>query len=218
MLAGLAVLAFGVAFGYVEAAVVVDLRAAIGAPAAPVFPLTLVTDPALERLVLVELGREAATLVMLAAIGVAVGRSALERLAWTAVAFGAWDIAYYGWLRVFSGWPSSLADWDILFLLPVPWIGPVWAPVTVSAALIGFGLAAAARLRAGGSIRIGPRHVAAGVAGGLLVIASFAIDGPGVALDGRDPSWWPALFVAGMALAVVAALHAFRSSGDRLAR
>lgn len=210
MFVGLAVLVFGIAFGYVEAAVVVDLRAAIGAPAAPVFPLTLVTDPALERLVLIELGREAATLVMLVAVGVAVGRSALERLAWTAVAFGAWDIAYYGWLWVFSGWPTGLADWDILFLLPVPWIGPVWAPVAVSAALIGFGLAAAGRLRAGETIRIEMGHVGAGVAGGLLVVASFAIDGPAIAAGDRDPSWWPGLFLAGMALAVVAAVHALR--------
>ena len=209
-LIAVAVLAFGIAFGYVEAAVVVDLRAAIGEPAQPVFPLSFVTDPGLARLVFIEAGREAATIAMLAALGIAVGRSRLERLAWTAVAFGAWDIAYYGWLAAFSGWPTSLADWDLLFLLPVPWVGPVWAPVAVSGALIGFGLAAAARLRAGGTVRLDRRQAAAGFIGGGLVILGFTIHGPAVAAGLEPPGWSPQLFLGGMAIALVGAWAALR--------
>ena len=97
--------AYAVAMAYVEAAVVVDLNGAIGQQIGAFFPLL----PAMTAgpLILIEMGREAATLVMLAGVGIVAGRSALERLAWTAVAFGIWDIGYYAWLHVFTGWPPT---------------------------------------------------------------------------------------------------------------
>ena len=165
----IAVIVFSIAMGYVESAVVVDLRWALGLPLWPTFPLTEATGPT-QRLALIEIGREAATLVMLVGVGVIAGRRGWEWLAWTAVAFGVWDIAYYGWLWVFMGWPTSLFDWDLLFLIPVPWIGPVIAPVLVSAALIVFGLLGAARYRAGRDPQITRRHILAGVVGGALVL------------------------------------------------
>ena len=61
------------------------------------------------------------------AAGSLVGRSGLERLAWAAVVFGAWDIGYYAWLNVLTGWPPSLTTTDLLFLIPVPWGGPGWS-------------------------------------------------------------------------------------------
>jgi hypothetical protein len=194
----IAVIAFAAAMAFVEAAVVVDLRAALGVGDA-IVPLVPVASAG--NLVTIEVGREAATLVMLAAVGWIAGRGGLERLAWAAVAFGAWDIGYYAWLRVFVGWPGGLDTPDVLFLIPVPWIGPVWAPVVVSLALVGFGLAAAARIRASGPLAV------AGLAGGLVVILSFTIDA-GTALGGRVPSFaWP-LFAVGMLLALAAAVAA----------
>src|SRR5258708_38763230 len=50
--------------------------------------------------------------------------------------FGIWDLVYYAILRLLTGWPGSLATWDILFLIPLPWVGPVWAPATVAAIFI----------------------------------------------------------------------------------
>ena len=150
------VIAYAVAMAFLESAVVVYLQRALGIDPRALFPLR---DPAVTGdLAFIEVGREAATLVMLAAVGWLAGRSGLERLAWTAVAFGTWDIVYYAWLWAFIGWPSSPATWDLLFLIPVPWTGPVWAPVAVSLALVGFGLAAAARLRAGRVVRVGRRR------------------------------------------------------------
>ncbi len=206
-----AVLAFGIAFGYVEASVVVYLRAALGVSAEPVFPLQQATGEA-SHLMAIELGRELATLVMLAGIGWAAGASRVERLAWAAVAFGAWDLAYYGWLWVFIGWPSTLATWDLLFLVPVPWVGPVWAPSAVSVALVGFGLAAARRTRAGLPVDLARRHVVLGLAGGRLVVLSFMLDAPNI-LAGGLPRWfaWP-VFVAGMAVAMMGALDALRAA------
>ena len=203
-----AVVAFGVAMAFLESAVVVYLQRALGIDPRALFPLQ---DPAgMGDLAAIEVGREAATLLMLAAVGWLAGRSALERLAWTAVAFGTWDILYYAWLAVFIGWPSSLGTWDLLFLIPVPWAGPVAAPVAVSVALVGFGLAAAARLRAGAPVRAGRAQVAAGILGGLVVILAFCWNAP-LLLDGGIPTDFPwPVFAAGMALAAWGAATAIR--------
>lgn len=204
----LVVAAYAAAMAYVEAALVVDLNRALGQGIGALFPLpeAVRTDP----LIVIEAGREGATLVMLAAVGLLAGRSPWERLAWMAVAFGAWDIAYYAWLNVFTGWPPGLGTWDLLFLLPVPWVGPVWAPVAVSVALVGFGLATARRLRAAGSLRLSARHVAATVGGGLLVVLSFTIDTPRL-LVGGVPEWYPwPLLAAGIGIAAIAGADALR--------
>lgn len=87
----------------------------------------------------VELVREGATLLMLATIGMLAGRTWRMRLGYAAIAFGFWDILYYVFLRIVSGWPASVFDWDILFLLPLPWWGPVLAPVCIASLMIAWG-------------------------------------------------------------------------------
>jgi hypothetical protein len=87
----------------------------------------------------VELVREAATLVMLLAVGMLAGRSWRTKIGYAVVAFGVWDVFYYVFLRLMSGWPSSVLDWDILFLLPLPWWGPVLAPVSIALLMIAWG-------------------------------------------------------------------------------
>lgn len=204
-----ALLAFGIAFGYVEAAVVVYLRGALGLAAEPLFPLREATGED-ARLVAIELGREIATLVMLAAIGWAAGASRLERLAWSAVAFGSWDVAYYAWLWLFIGWPPSPGTWDVLFLVPVPWVAPVLVPIIVSAALIVGGIAAAGRLRGGAGIALQRWQVTAGIGGGLLVVGSFMLDARNILAGGMPHDFaWP-VFGAGMLLAASAAAAALR--------
>jgi len=206
------VIAYAVAMAFLESAVVVYLQRALGIDPRALFP---VRDPALTGdLALIEVGREATTLVMLGAVGWLAGRSGLERLAWTAVAFGTWDILYYAWLWAFIGWPPSLGTWDLLFLIPVPWTGPVWAPVAVSLALVGFGLAAARRLRAGGHVRACRAQVAAGVAGGLIVVVGFCWNAA-LVLDGGVPETFPLpVFAGGLALAAWGATSALRGSAD----
>lgn len=84
----------------------------------------------------IELIREAATLVMLLTVGFLAGRTQRERLGYLAIAFGIWDVFYYVFLRLMDVWPASVFDWDILFLLPLPWWGPVIAPVGIAVLMI----------------------------------------------------------------------------------
>ena len=87
----------------------------------------------------VELVREAATLLMLLTVGALAGRTWPRRLGYTVIAFGVWDVFYYVFLRVMCGWPRSLFDWDVLFLLPLPWWGPVLAPISIALLMIVWG-------------------------------------------------------------------------------
>jgi hypothetical protein len=203
------VVIFAVAMAYVESASVVYLQRALSISPDRLFPLR--GPDIVGSLAAIEVGRELATLVMLASIGCLAGKSWVDRLAWTAVAFGVWDIAYYGWLWVFIGWPHSPGTWDVLFLIPVPWAGPVWAPAAVSLALIGFGLAAAYSSHLGRAARVGRGRIAVALAGGLLVVLSFTLDAPAL-MDGQTPGWYPwPVFVAGMALAGWAAWTTLRA-------
>jgi hypothetical protein len=203
------VITYAIAMAYLEAAVVIYLTAALGGQIGVLFPLQ--PTHVFGNLAWVEVGREAATLVMIATVGFLAGRSWLERLALAAVIFGTWDIGYYVFLWLLAGWPASLASTDLLFLIPVPWVGPVWSPVLVSLALVGCGLAAAHALDAGR--RIAPRwwHAVACVAGGLVVILSYTL-GVGDVLAGGLPGSYPwPVFVLGMSLAAIAAIDALRS-------
>jgi len=131
----LLVVVFAVAMAWVEAAAVHYLRVLVDR----VDPYQASPLPIQGVLGQVELVRELATLVMLAAVGWLAGRTTATRLGYAAVAFGAWDIFYYVFLRMIDGWPRSLLDWDVLFLLPLPWWGPVLAPVCIALLLIAGG-------------------------------------------------------------------------------
>jgi hypothetical protein len=126
------VLVFAAAMAWVEAAAVYYLRVLVDR----VEPYQANPLPMQGVLGQVELVREAATLVMLAAVGWLAGRTKAARLGYAAIAFGAWDIFYYVFLRVIDGWPRSLFDWDVLFLIPLPWWGPVLAPVCIALLMI----------------------------------------------------------------------------------
>lgn len=131
----LAVTLFAIAFAWVEAAIVFYLRTMVDR-LEPYQPNPL---PLVEAIVWVELVREAATLIMLATVGIIAGRNLVSRLGYTLIAFGVWDIFYYLFLRPMTGWPNSLLDWDILFLLPLPWWGPILAPMLIALLMIIWG-------------------------------------------------------------------------------
>jgi hypothetical protein len=202
------VVAYAVAMAYLESAVVVYLQLAQSISPDKLFPIR--GADVVGNLAAIEVGREFATVVMLAMVGVMAGRKWVDRLAWFAVAFGVWDILYYFWLWIFIRWPHGPGTWYVLFLIPVPWAGPVFAPIVVSLALVGFGLAVAKRVGEGGDVRVRPLAAAAAVAGGLLVVLSFTLDAPQL-MGGALPGWYPwPVFVAGIGLAVIAAVDCMR--------
>jgi hypothetical protein len=129
------------AFGWIEASVVVYLREIYVREASlhassylPNLQVSLVSLPS--PLVALEMAREACTLVLLGAVGWLASRRPAARFGAFLVSFGIWDVTYYAVLRLVSGWPDSISTWDILFLIPSPWVAPVWAPVTVATLLV----------------------------------------------------------------------------------
>jgi len=125
-----------VSMAFVESAVVIYLRE-LYYPLGFDFPM--VSMPG--RIAFTEILREIATLIMLLAIGLLAGKNAKQRFAWFIYSFAIWDLFYYVFLKLILGWPSSWFTWDVLFLVPVVWTGPVLAPVLVSLTMIILALA-----------------------------------------------------------------------------
>jgi hypothetical protein len=137
---------FGAAFGFVEAAVVVYLRTAAGvwSPYSSTISQLQHSSTAYQQVVsslaqfpqslrAIEAFREAATMIMLVTVALLAAAKARERWGSFLWAFAAWDLTYYAGLWAILRWPSSLKDYDVLFLLPVPWVAQVWFPLLVSA-------------------------------------------------------------------------------------
>lgn len=165
------VAAFGVAFAFVESSVVVYLRS-LYYPQGFSFPLKLMSQQHLY----VELAREAATIVMLVAVGILAGTKRWERFGYFLVGFGVWDIFYYVWLKVVLDWPSSFLEWDILFLIPVPWIGPVIAPILISLSMVVFGVLMVARVASGKTFRPTFLPWLLSLGATVMVLYSFMMD------------------------------------------
>lgn len=134
-----AVTLFAIAMAWVESSVVFYLRTMIDR-IDPHQPNPLPEFGGLEQ---AELMRELATLVMLGSVGWLAGKSWRSRMGYFLLAFGVWDIFYYVFLKVLTGWPRSLLDWDLLFLIPLPWWGPVLAPMCIAGLMILWGTLAA---------------------------------------------------------------------------
>ncbi len=142
---------YAVGMGYVEAAVVVYLRKLfyphgffiaerVGFPFLKFSANVPELNPLDAHTLAVEVGREVATMLMLAMVGWLGGAGRRSRWGHFLVAFAVWDLTYYGWLRLLIGWPESLATTDVLFLIPCPWIAPVWLPMLASCGMIATGV------------------------------------------------------------------------------
>jgi hypothetical protein len=191
------VVVYAIAMAFVEAAVVVYLRQIL----VPGDPTVSTPTTGVGAIPVVEAFREAATIVMLLAVGVLAGGDTWERFLWFSCAFGIWDIFYYVWLRVLIGWPLSVLSWDILFLIPVPWTAPVLAPVIISLGLV-LGPLRLLRLKGQGAVlRFAPWLWALAICGGVIVLLSFMLDYR-LALAGREPpSFHWIIFTTGVAVA-----------------
>lgn len=149
-----ALILFAIAFGLVEATLVVYLRKAFGLETgllqtnysvllnlgaiAFLSPKDLVIPD--QQFTLVEMIREIATIVMLLTVAALAGQRPKQRLGAFLIIFAIWDIFYYIFLRILSSWPASFFDIDVLFLVPVAWVGPVITPVIISLLLLILGV------------------------------------------------------------------------------
>lgn len=169
-----------------------------------------------------ELVREAATMLMLWAIGWFAGETRRARWAFACVAFGVWDISYYVFLRIICGWPRTLLDWDVLFLIPLPWWGPVIAPMLIAALMISWGTLVALNDTSDRPLRSRWPVWATAAAGAALALAVFMADALRVAGDGLEALCnvlpvefnWPVFCVA-LALLAAPAMDVARQLHDR---
>jgi hypothetical protein len=207
--------AFSIAFGYIEAAVVVYLRALFH-PNGFTFPMEVFdVTPEAKRLMLTEVGREAATLVLILTGAWLFGNLRQERIAYFLIVFAVWDIFYYVWLKVLLDWPATVMDWDILFLIPMIWASPVLYPVLVSLAMFAFATAILYRCAHGRPLTVTRADWLGWSASLLTIVVSFCLGGTHI----TEPDYaqyfhWP-LFAGGFALGIVFCARSLR--GQKLA-
>jgi hypothetical protein len=213
----LVVILFSIAFAYIESAVVVYLRV-IFHPEGFSFPMVAFDlNPLWRRLLLTEIGREAATMVIIATGAWLFGRSTRERWAYALIIFSVWDIFYYIWLKVLLDWPASVMDWDILFLIPMAWASPVIYPVLVSLAMLAVAVVLL-RIEANYSIKLGWGLGIVILAGCGIIVLSFCLGGSHMTEpDYADYFYWP-LFAFGYVLAIGATARALGKREQREGR
>jgi hypothetical protein len=196
---------FSIAMAFVESAVVAYLRA-IYYPEGFSFPLT----HAIDGLIRTELLREAATIFMLFSISILAARKLWERFAYFLLCFSVWDIFYYVWLKALLDWPATLYEWDVLFLIPIPWIGPVIAPVSVSLLMVLFSLLIIYAFKRGYDFRSTLVSIILALSGCAVILFSFMRD-TGATLHQKPPQpYLYELLVVGEIFYIFAFISAYR--------
>ena len=171
---------YAVAMGFLEAAVVIYLRN-LFYPNGFNFPLKGFIDPSI---LIVEWIREFATIIMLITIGLLAGKKFYEKLAYFIYAFAIWDIFYYIFLKLVLNWPSSFLTWDLLFLIPFPWAGPVLAPLLCTLLMLFTSFIIINFEDKGKKVRIKGKEWALIVLGILLVLYTWLYDYGKIILQG----------------------------------
>jgi len=189
---------WGIAFGYIEAAIVIYLRR-LYYPDGFSFPIVLADI----HIAAVEMMRELMTLIIIWAVAELTFRTSLKKLAGYMIMFGVWDIFYYIFLKLFLDWPESFLTWDILFLIPLPWAGPVLAPILVSISLIYAGMVILVEMNVGTSFQFGKKFWIMEILAAVIIIISFMIPGTAV-IDQAVPESFPwAIFLTGLFFGLV---------------
>ncbi len=204
--------AFAMAMAYVESAAVIYLRRLVDTSG---FRFNLSThDPTITA---VEIGRELATLIMLFTVGWLTGKQFQSRFGFFIFAFALWDIFYYIWLKVCVNWPASLIDMDLLFLVPLPWWGPVLSPVLIAILMAIVGARLVVLEDRGILIKIKFVEWSTAGLGILIMLYTFMADALALLSAGQQPLPkmepstfnWP-VFLAGFALVAWGSWHAIK--------
>jgi hypothetical protein len=162
---------FGITMGYLESSVVVYLRE-LYCPAGTLFPMAAMKPD----IIITELFREAATIIMLLMAGFLTGRKFVTGFAWFIYSFAVWDIFYYIFLKLLLNWPGSLMTWDILFMIPTLWTGPVLAPVITSLSMIILGIGIIYFNKKDNDTMIKNTEWLLLITGSLIIIVAFSWD------------------------------------------
>ncbi len=189
---------FSIAMGLLEAIVVVYLRR-LYYPQGFQFPLKLLNSSVYG----VEFLREIATLVMLFSISTLAGKKFYTRLAYFLFNFAVWDIFYYIWLKLLLNWPASLLDWDILFLIPITWVGPVLSPVIASLVMLGMAGSILYFDARGVKVRWYFNEWVMTILGALIIFFSYIRDYAQLIIQGGFWQRWSSLATDAQFLAVV---------------
>jgi hypothetical protein len=201
------IIIFGLAMGYFEATVVVYLRD-LYYPDGFSFPLVMIPT----RMITIELFRELSTIVMIAAVAIIAGKKLWERFGFFLILFGIWDIFYYVWLRISINWPLSMFDWDVLFLIPIPWIGPVIAPILIALLMIIFGFKITGLFAQGINFKPTLASWTLSIIGTVLILYSFMRDTDATISQMMPQPYLYSFLIAGLILYLIAFIHAYRRS------
>jgi len=163
---------FAIAMAFLETTVVVYLRKLFYLNGFS-FPLKGFLEPSILS---IEWIREFATIIMLLSIGFLAGKKLYERFAYFVYAFAVWDIFYYVFLKVILNWPESLLTWDVLFLIPWPWVAPVLAPLLCTILMIIFSFLVISFEDSGIKIRFNLREWILATAGVIVVLYTWIYD------------------------------------------
>jgi hypothetical protein len=162
---------FAISMGFFESAVVVYLRK-IAYPGGFAFPL----HPLSSDLATIEILREAFSLIMLFSVSAILGKRMIGRFGWFIFNFAIWDICYYLFLFLLTGWPDSFFTMDLLFLIPVIWTGPVLAPMLLSGLMIFLGILIINYSKRIRYLRFRPKEFLFLTIGSVICMFSFMFD------------------------------------------
>jgi hypothetical protein len=125
---------FGIGMAHLEGVTVVYLRKALGFFDEQSNEAVLKEIP--KKTIFIEQTREVATIVMLVCLALVVGNTWLDTVIVFLWTFAFWDLFYYVSLYLLIKWPPDFKTIDVLFLIPRPWIAPVWLPIGISSITI----------------------------------------------------------------------------------
>ena len=162
---------FSITMAFIETSVVVYLRKLYYSEGFG-FPFKMIEID----IGITEFFRELATIIMLVSVGIIAGENKLQRFAYFIYAFAIWDIFYYVFLKIILNWPESLLTWDLLFLIPVVWVGPVIAPIICSIGMIFFALSIIYLQNKNKSIKINLYEWFMLIIGSVVIVVSFIMD------------------------------------------
>jgi len=200
---------FSIAMAYLESAVVVYLRY-LYYPMGFVFPIKMIPNQTL----FIELGREAATIIMLLAIALLSSKLKRQRIFFFFFAFGVWDIFYYIWLKIFINWPQTLLADDLLFLIPVPWIAPVVAPILISVLFITISIMALKKIEKGKQVEISKTNAAIILVGVLLILISFMWNYQERLISTSPVEFFWMVFIIGLLLMIAGGINVILQKGE----